>query len=251
MEREQFQNENQFKLVRFHDDNDFRWYAKDEESYLAGEKFVSVTTVLDCIQHVKLKKWFINNTKAAIDEKLKVAQDDGTLLHSLVELDLKNKLIATDIPARLVPAMDNWKGLRDKHRIVSQYSEITVCEPQLGYAGSVDHIGTYYDPDKNETITAVMDLKTGRYSIKTGWQCEAYRVAAIKCMGISIKGLVGLSLPRQGTPAKAFRYQYLNSCHLAFLSAYYAWKMQYWNQLQKDKWNYLHVIPFQLNNQYF
>lgn len=251
MEREQFQTENQFNLIRFHDANDFRWYAKDEAHYLAGEKFVSVTTVLDCIQHVKLKAWIKKNTPEFQDAKLKVAQEDGTLLHTLVELDLKNKLLPLDIPERLIPAMDNWKKLRDKHRIESKYSEISVFDPELGYAGSCDHIGSFYNPDKNETIFAVMDLKTGRYNIKTGWQCEAYRIAAQKCLGIEIQGLVGLSLPRTGQPAKAFQYQHLNSCHLAFLSAYYAWKMQYWNQLAKDKWNYLHVIPFQVNPQYF
>jgi hypothetical protein len=60
------------------DDNGFRWYPRD------GHKHISVTTVLDCIVHNRLKNWFKNTSKNAINKKTQQTADIGTAIHKAI-----------------------------------------------------------------------------------------------------------------------------------------------------------------------
>lgn len=209
----------------------FRFYAKDKASFHRGDFYVSVTTVLDILNEAWIKAWFKKHTAEHIDNVLKQAGDAGNALHKAVEEDLLGRPYT--ISPELMPAMDNWHVLKAKHSIVGKEMELVVFNNEWGYAGRVDAVVEF------EGRPVVMDLKTGKYSIKTGYQLAAYKYA-LELMGkYKDLGMVGVHVPRGGEEAKTFVYQRYDYCFTVFCAAWTAWRGVNFNKLKGMGWKKL------------
>jgi hypothetical protein len=219
-------------IVQVTDEKGFRWYERE------GKRYISVTQVLDVAQHKTLTNWFKNNSKAAIEKKVTSAADIGTRLHKLVENDLKHGLSIKELYTGnedVKPAIDNWLQKKQEYNIKALLTEQIVWSDKYGFAGTLD---MFITGNFNKQYN-VADLKTGTYSIKTGWQVAAYRQAFIETQKYKREevGCVGISIHRDGRPPNIFEYQHYESCFKAFLQCLGIFKALYFNQL-KD-WEYL------------
>lgn len=229
------------RIERSEDERGWRWYEVN------GVKLISVTQVLDVIQHYQLTNWFKNNSANKIEKTKTLTGDFGTHMHKIVEMDLQNdqnktdKKILIDSP-ELSKGFENWNKVKTENQIASTHTETMVYSLENGYAGQLDLIGTFKftKPANAHRTHAVQDLKTGRFSIKTGWQIAAYRRAAIE-MGLVDEtcGMVGIGIHRDGTPGKPFEYEHIDFCERRFLYALESFKGLYFNELAKMKWPYL------------
>lgn len=229
------------QIDRSEDTRGWRWYEVD------GVKLISVTQVLDVIQHYQLTNWFKNNSSNKIQKTKDSTADFGHVLHKAVEIDLQNdqhqtqKKIILDNPIQ-AQGFENWQKLKTDCQIVSTHTETMVYSLKYGFAGQLDLIGTFKfkKPSNLHRTHAVQDLKTGRFSIKTGWQIAAYRRAAIE-MGLANEdiGMVGIGVHRDGSPGQAFEYEHIDFCERQFLYALQNFKGLYFNELAKMNWPYL------------
>lgn len=238
------------KLQRFEDpETGWRLYAESKAHLDRGEFYISVTALLDHITHHRLKKWMKNNTAKAQEKTLKVAGDDGTAIHAAVEADLKG--LPVRWPEHLTKVGGEWAKMKATYHFQGE-TEIQVYSNQFGYAGTADYVGHIFMPANPEkkieerSLQAVGDWKSGRYSIKTGWQLAAYKHAAEELLGYKDLGMFGASLPRGGEPGNVFVYQHLDPCWKAFVCSWYTFKMLYWNTLAKLKWAWLDVDPIEV-----
>jgi hypothetical protein len=84
-----------------------------------------------------------------------------------------------------------------------------------------------------------MDLKTGSYSVKAGWQMGAYRLAYFECFGEWLP-IVGISIHRDPTQKpKSFVYEHFRFCENQFLCSLEVYKGLYFKLLNEMKWPYL------------
>lgn len=199
------------RIERGEDERGWRWYEVD------GVKLISVTQVLDVIQHFQLSNWFKNNSANKIQKVKDATASFGSSMHKIVEMDLQNdqhgteKKITIDNP-ELAKGYENWTKLKNDNHIQSTHTETMVYSLKYGFAGQLDSIGTFKfkNPPNAHRTHAVQDLKTGRFSIKTGWQIAAYRRAAIE-MGIADKILAWLA---QMSTVTGYKFKRLNMCIL-------------------------------------
>ena len=223
------------KVLEQVDVNGIRWYRftgeTDPANYLA-----SVTNILSVAQHRKLKAWKNGVGEKVQEEVSDTAADFGTYIHNLLEKDLRGEEIAeTDLQYEgksLVDFLARWRKLRKDNEITVDKIELAVYS-EMGYAGTLDLIGNF------KGKPSVMDFKSGRYSIKSGWQLAAYKNAYDEMSGLhNGLGMVGLSV-QWNKPMNAFVYQHLDFCWNAFAACFTVWKAMYYNELAKMKWRYL------------
>lgn len=215
-------------MIKENDVNGWRWYVGEE-----GKRYISVTTILDVAQPKYLTDWFKRTSKKEIEKKQKTSRDHGTAIHTAIEKQVKG--LEHKIDPEHVKHLDNWKKLRDKHRITGQEAEKVVVSDVWGYAGTVDLVGLY------EEQLSVMDVKTGRsYSIKTGWQMAAYK-QALEEKGYPKLGMAGLHVPSDGKEPRSFKYTHYDWCWNRFLDCLGAFKGLYFTALSNVEWPWLHV----------
>lgn len=207
------QNEEEGQINRFSDDDGWRIYEKD------GEKFLSVTLILSCVVHEKLKNWFIKNSQNAVKKRSSSTAEIGTNIHTMVETDGK------DCPPELEGHLKEWTRLKQLHNIKPIFNEKLVTHP-LGFAGQVD---LYADTEFGKTV---IDIKSGRVTTQAGWQMAAYRLALL-ASGYPVDAMAVISIPRDGKPAKLFKYEHIDFCTQRFLSAFECFKGLYWSKLDK------------------
>lgn len=221
----------QYKLERFFDDDDMRHYALSEEDFFSGKFWVGVSAILDVATHAKLKNWFKNNSAAYIKSHSENTANIGTEIHNLIEADLKGETI--NVPDEMADAMDHWYRVKSEHGIVATATEQGVYSNKYGYAGTFDILGEY------DGKLSVMDIKTGSYSIKTGWQLAAYKYALEEQGEYSDLGMVGINIHRNGKIGKPYTYERYEECYVAFLSCLNVFRMMYWNKLKDMQWHFL------------
>lgn len=213
------------------DEKGFRWYERD------GKRYISVTQVLDVAQHKSLTNWFKNNSKTKINKAVTYAADIGKELHTIVENDLKTGHIPIDLKENLKAAVVNWLKKKEEYKIKAVMTEQIVWSDKYGFAGTLD----MFISGKFRKTYNIADLKTGTYSIKTGWQVAAYRQAFLETQKYKPNevGCVGISIHRDGKEPNIFEYEHIQPCFSAFLHCLGIFKMLYFNQLDKSGWEYL------------
>lgn len=217
-------------LIRVTDSDNWRWYAESEEKFAEGKCWIGVSAVLDVAQHMRLKDWFKNNSKTYIESHSKKTADIGTAIHALIENDLRG--VDQSIPQEYKEPFDEWLKLKEQYGISATATEQSVYSNRYGYAGTFDILGLFEDK------LCVMDIKTGTYSIKTGWQLAAYKYAYEEQTPGAL-GMVGLSVKRDGSPGKPFTYEHYEFCMTTFLSCLQIFKGLYYNKLKKMNWYFL------------
>lgn len=217
------------KLKRIEDKDGWRWYKKEDNDY---RQFISVTEVLSCVVHQKLKNFFINNSKSNVEKIQERTADLGVRIHSLIEADLcgREAVLEEDTKA----PFERWLALKDKHSIQAIETELPVYSERLGIAGTLDIYGLF------EGRPAIMDIKTGFFDVKAGFQMAAYKHAFEEMKETDGNSIVGLSVKRDGSQAKAFVYEHEGWCLKSFIACLEAFKALYFHKLSKLEWPWLH-----------
>ena len=207
-----------------------RVYTESYDAFKQGDFYVSVTTILEVAVPKKLTDYMKKNSAASQEKRLQETADIGSRIHKLIELDLKGEEVIPDPDC--AAAFDKWSTLRHEHNIEATETEQLVYS-ELGYAGTADIIGTFDDKP------ALMDIKTGWYGVKAGWQMAAYREAWMSLKNIEELGLVGIQIKRDGSTGKPFVYEHYDFCFNRFLDCLGIFKGLYYNQLAKMNWKFL------------
>lgn len=133
-------------------------YEKD------GEKFPSVTTVLQILGSKKLLKWanYQGFKHIDIDKVLETSSTFGTIAHSIVQsivdkdnaevLPPKDALMELDLKKLSKKFYDEI----NKHTWETVYTEHTLISKELGYAGTLDWLCKY------DEKTTLFDFKTSK-----------------------------------------------------------------------------------------
>ena len=214
-----------------------RWYRFIGESDPANY-FASVTNILSVATHKRLQSWKENVAEETQESVKENAANLGTFLRELIERDLRGEP-PVDLkyspengePLDLADFYKRWVKLKEDNQIRAGLTELPV-HSKLGFAGTLDIVGKF------KGVSVVMDLKSGRYSIKSGWQLAAYKHAFEENASCSGMGMVGLSVP-WNQPMKTLIYKHLDFCWNAFEACFTVWKAMYFNELVKMKWRYL------------
>ena len=227
-------------LVRFKDNYDMRWYSHPEDQQNPERWYASVTSVISIAVHERLKNYLSNTAPEVQKTRLEKSVVSGKMIHDSIQADLTGKpWVASN--ALLVKVMGNWQALKTAHKITADQCEVSVYSPLWGFAGTIDVLGTY---DGKPTI---LDIKTGFYNVKAGFQMGAYR-AALSELTKEERAMVGLGVKADGSDAKSFEYSHFDWCILTFHSLFQSWKGMYYSRLSARKWNYLHTTPLSLIN---
>lgn len=218
---------------RITDEDGWRWYADSYEAYQAGDCYISVTQVMNHIVADKMQSYMRKNSDNKQKKVLAHTSDIGTKIHKAIEDDLSG--VTPDITFDIKPAYMQWSRLKVEKKIQAMHTEIQLVSRDLGAAGTADIIGWYEDK------LAVMDVKTGFYSVKAGWQMAAYRHMAIE-MGLvgNDCGMVGLNIKRDGSSAIGFTYAHHDWCLKSFVACMESFKALYFTKLDKMGWKFLH-----------
>ena len=228
--------------------NGIQVYAPCQEAIDEGEFYLRVTHVLDVIQHKKLENYKINNTRKAQEKRLEETGEIGTKIHSMVEADLSG---TPKVEEGFEKINQNWQEIKTKYEITSDKSEQVICSPTHGYAGRFDYIGNIkgkHDGFESPTTIkrSVQDIKSGWYSIKTGWQMASYKYALEEVGQEKDLGMAGINLHRDGDVKKVFVYSRYRECFIAFLCALNDYRMLYYPELRKLKWKWLNHCPLEI-----
>lgn len=96
----------------------------------------------------------------------------GTALHAAVQLYLETEAVPTD--DSLKPFFDAYLNFHLDAGFVASASEERVCDPLLGYAGTLDLCGCFAHLDHSSHGSDLIDIKTGHVPEWVGYQTAAY-----------------------------------------------------------------------------
>ena len=159
----------------------------------------------------------------------------------MIEQDCKGEKVA--VSSKYAGAFDHWQRIKKQYDIKPIDTERTVCNSELGYAGTYDLLAEF------EGKKCIIDIKTGNnYPVTAGWQMMAY-AKALEQEGVHKDlGVVGIHIKRDGSYGKAWIYQHYDFCWKAFVATWFAWKGMYFNELKRMGWKWLHIDPLEINN---
>jgi hypothetical protein len=217
-----------------------RVYGKDKEAIMNGDFYPSSSSILASVKSYDDCQFLLTHSANSYQTIMDSAAAKGVALHDAFESYFKGTPI---VPTPdLAPAYQNFLGLVDKHKIQANTTEMEVVSEKYGYAGTLDFIGLFDDE------LALIDWKTGtRFDIKYGWQMASYARAYEEPNPEKNKldRVIGVQIPRTGRAPKIFKYEHVDSCFEAFLSALNTFRMVYFNDLRKLDWRYLFKNPLE------
>ena len=225
-----------------------RFYAHSLEDSERGEKYISVTTALDCVTPPMLKDYYKNNSKASIEKKLTSTANIGSLIHEYIEKQCKSEIstgqyepyIIATLPAELQGPLFQWQLLKESYGIKPLLSEALVYHKKWGYAGTLDLVVEY------QGKVCVADIKTGFYGVKAGWQIAAYKKALEEMIADGFDfptptGMIGLQVKRDGSAATVFSYEHLDFCFDRALDALGAYVGLNYKKLLAMNWPWVRL----------
>jgi hypothetical protein len=98
-------------------------------------------------------------------------RDRGSLMHQAIALDVEGVLDDETLDPQLRPYLDGWRRFLEESRCEVERWETPVCDPALGYAGTLDGILRVPHSDARRLL---VDIKRGFYR-SAGPQTAAYK----------------------------------------------------------------------------
>jgi len=213
-------------MIREIDASGFSFYSGED-----GTKYVSVTQAMSHIVPVELQEWMKRTPSDECEKKRVEATSAGNEFHKEVDEHFKNNGPET-------PRVKALKDMLAKQDFKIVQTELLVKSDVYGFAGRLDFI-----LEDEQGRRYIADLKTGRtYSVTTGWQLAAYRLAYLEQNpDILDVGMVGVHMSRLSKThaGKVFEYSQIDFCTHAFLSCLHTFKGLYWAKLKKANWRWL------------
>ena len=209
-------------LMRGYDQDGWRWSFHPEDRDNPASWYASTTGILQPIVHHQLKRWMVDTPGEEQKKILEETGQRGTEIHKQVALDLQE--LESNPPPE-------WLELKEEHNIVAEATEVTVYSPTLGYAGTMDFVGRYDD------TRGIVDVKSGYYSIKAGWQLAGYQGAHKELTGEAL----GMAVATLRPPPKLWKYEHIDWCWLEFLCCLHIWRGLYHSKLKRMGWQWLYT----------
>jgi len=155
----------------------------DHRYMLDGRDLISVTQALTAAGMVDTRHW---------NEQARVR---GQYVHQCIALETEGDLDETTVDPLVRPYFDAFRTFQRDTRVTLEIVERRVCDPLLGYAGTLDAIGRW--PDKKLTL---FDWKSGFFPPMAGPQTAAYLRCAREFYTTGERiGRAGLQLRGDGT----------------------------------------------------
>jgi len=156
---------------------------------LNGRELPSVTKILGEARLTDYSSpWFTD----AVRER-------GQMVHAAIALDNEGDLDDDTLDPVLVPYVAGWRRYLRETGAVVEHSERAVCDPVVGYAGTLDVIVLEPPPAGTVTRRTVLDIKPALYP-SVGPQVAAYtRCARLLYPGPVLFNRAALVLPGDGT----------------------------------------------------
>lgn len=129
----------------------------DHRYMLDGRDLISVTTALKLAGMVDTTHW---NEEARLR---------GQYVHQCIALEAEGELDENSVDPLVRPYFDAFRAFQRETGVVLEIVERRVCDPLLGYAGTLDAIGRW--PDNKRTL---FDWKSGFFPPMAGPQTAAY-----------------------------------------------------------------------------
>jgi hypothetical protein len=101
----------------------------------------------------------------------------GTYVHQAIALDAEGVLDEDTLDPQLVPYIHGWRAFLAESGYEIEHWEQRVCDPVLGYAGTLD--GILRHPASSPRRRLLIDVKRGLYP-SAGPQTAAYKRLALK-----------------------------------------------------------------------
>jgi hypothetical protein len=164
-------------------------FHEDGHRYeLDGRDLISVTTALR-------EAGMVDDTYWKESARLR-----GQYVHSAIALYALDELDAATLDPELVPYFTGFlQFLADTH-VVVEHSEMRLCDPVRGYAGTLDLIVRWPTDGRRHERRTLIDAKTGSFPPMTGPQTAAYlRCARYLYPAGTYIARAGLHLPGDGT----------------------------------------------------
>jgi len=131
---------------------------------LDGRALPSVTAILQAAGVADFSApWFTEDVLAR-----------GQYVHQAIALDAEGALDDDTLDPQLVPYVTGWRAFLAETGFEIEYWEQRICDPMLGYAGTLDGILTHPSTRKRTLI----DVKRGYYA-SAGPQTAAYKRLAL------------------------------------------------------------------------
>jgi len=148
------------------------------EYLVDGERFTSVTTILDIIDKPGLRYWYAKHGLQKADQLKRAAADLGSLAHDFIMHDLKadlglaKRIHIKQADKRIKPMIAKYYKLKKKWSLEPIAVECVLVSKKHKYAGRCDCIGYVYGD------IALIDWKTGsgiydEYDLQMGAYYEA------------------------------------------------------------------------------
>lgn len=96
----------------------------------------------------------------------------GTLVHQAIALLVEQDLDWDTLDPVLVPYVQAFEAWRDAGAFIVEAAELRVCDPALGYAGTIDLLAKRWQA--NTWVHYVVDIKCGVVPPTVGPQLAAY-----------------------------------------------------------------------------
>lgn len=148
--------------------NDARLTLDSEaHAYRLGERVLpSVTQILAAVGIADFSKpWFTDAVK-----------ERGTFVHEAIALDNEGDLDDETLDPALVPYVTAWRQYRTDSSCTVEFWEQPICDPDLGFAGTLDGI-VVTKTSQGRELRTLIDIKSALYP-SAGPQVAAYKRCA-------------------------------------------------------------------------
>lgn len=162
------------------------FFEAEHRYVLDGRELISVTTALKEAGMVDMTHW------------RESARLRGEYVHKAIALYNEDALDLDTLDPELLPYFDGYLAFLASSGVAIEKSECRVCDPILGYAGTLDLIVRW--PERRFEKLTLIDTKTGSFPPMAGPQTAAYlRCARAFYPTGTLIARAGLHLPGDGS----------------------------------------------------
>lgn len=199
------------EIPRQTDERGWRWYQHE------GKNLISITTVLDAYLNKDDQEFLLGIDLATYGYVMEATAKAGTEIGELCKTSLEPNFVC---PPKYKKPIENWLKLVEKNKIEPLEWEKRVVSTKYGYAGAIDLIANV------RGVKGIIEIKSGKYRKKAGYQAEAQRMAEFEMTDELLPTHVA-HIHRDGSTRKLYSFAHHEFLFTKFLSALELFKGDY------------------------
>lgn len=249
------------KIIRIDDDDGWRWYEHPELG--PTKRAISVTTFIDSYLNIDDQDFLLGIDKEQYRFMMSAVSKVGKAIEELCKryFDNGKTLVWVDDAEKkkYSKVMANWEWIVKKYNLRPLAWSVRVFNPRYGFAGTIDLIAVIDDEEYGiKDLTCVLDLKTGKYKLKAGYQVSGYRQTIIdpQCYfdpplrlelpkgTIDDVGCGVIHMHRDGSKKRIYTYENHDWLFTSFLAVMRTMKADFKQKLEGQGYHWLYHDPF-------